>query len=99
MPIISSSSHPTLFASLIAIMYDNGAINRKNPEPTELEVFGDPDVVELALKSLTTEEIETFCDGDEQDVEDIIGGFENPRREMLKATHKMFDDFFNNGMR
>ncbi len=70
---IDKASHPGTYRALLAMDYDNGAVNRYEPEAVSYEIperfVGVLHEIEAALSHLTDSELESFvCDPYDEDV-------------------------------
>lgn len=74
---VTADALPALFSALTTLSYAMGAVNRHEPERAFYDVpdrFADDLVhIDIALEHLTEDDIETFCDGDEEDIKEIAG--------------------------
>ena len=91
---IYDKSYPAIFSTLTELSYGMGAVNRQDPERTFFDIpvrfLPDLENIDCALEHLTKEEIITFCDGEESEIEDIA--HRNPNLQIANdLLNAMFD--------
>lgn len=91
--IITKETHPSVFDIFLRIDYNNGAVNRYEPEATEYsipqEYAGKLSECESALASLTDGERDTLCCGDEDEAFALIR--DNPG---LNQANELINGYF-----
>jgi hypothetical protein len=91
--LITPNNRPQIFEILTELSYAMGVVNRQEPErtsfgiPPRFEVFLDD--MEARIEQLTNAEIETFCDGEETEIQEIAG-----RSLGLTAAHELLNAMF-----
>lgn len=90
---ITEQSHRYLFRAFREIDYDNGMVNRLEPERTSYEIpisytFRTA-VANIDLRCLNAEQLHTFCCGEEAEMADIASTFG-----FAYTTHTLLDDYF-----
>lgn len=92
---ITPTSHPRIWAVCLAILHDNGAINRIDPVPTSITLPGqavDLSLAEGVLVKLTEEERAIFATGEAVDA-GIVS-----MRYGLAVLHNTLNKWFVRGM-
>lgn len=92
---VTKHNFPLLFKAVLSIELDNGMINRLEPARDEYDLpIHDAEIVlpkvETALASLTGEQLETLCTGEESEILALINGNEG-----LTIASQLLNDFFN----